>query len=121
MEMDIFKEFTFDSAHYLPNVPDTHKCRRMHGHTYRVRVVVRGPLDPVLGWVYDFADVKKLITTIKNRLDHFTLNDIEGLENPTAENLAIWIWNQLEPDLPGLKELWVLETPESGCVYRGKH
>lgn len=121
MEMEIFKEFTFDSAHYLPNVPETHKCRRMHGHTYRVRVVVRGPLDPVLGWVCDFADIKKLITPVKNRLDHFTLNDIEGLENPTAENLAIWIWNVLQPDLPGLKELWVLETPESGCVYRGEN
>jgi 6-pyruvoyltetrahydropterin/6-carboxytetrahydropterin synthase len=118
--VEVFKEFTFDSAHFLPNVPEDHKCRRMHGHTYRVRVVVQGKLAPTLGWVKDFADIKKLFTPIKDRLDHRTLNDIEGLENPTAENIAVWIWNKLKPDLPELKEIWVLETPNSGCVYRGE-
>ncbi|MBK8556962.1 MAG: 6-carboxytetrahydropterin synthase QueD [Lewinellaceae bacterium] len=117
--MELFKEFTFDSAHSLPFVPETHKCRRVHGHTYRIRVVVEGPLDPVLGWVKDFADVKKLTGPIKEQLDHHYLNDIEGLENPTAENLAIWIYNKMKPELPELKEIWIWETPESGCIYRG--
>lgn len=117
--MEVFKEFTFDAAHYLPYVPETHKCRRMHGHTYRVRVVVRGPLDPKLGWVMDFGDLKMLVQPIIQQLDHYTLNDIEGLENPTAENLAIWIWNKLKRDLPILTEIWVFETPMSACVYRG--
>lgn len=117
--MEVFKEFTFDSAHSLPNVPEGHKCRRLHGHTYRVRVVVEGKLDPKFGWVMDFADIKNLFTPIKERLDHRNLNEIEGLGNPTAENLAIWIWNKLEPHLLGLKEIWVYETPESGCVFRG--
>jgi 6-pyruvoyltetrahydropterin/6-carboxytetrahydropterin synthase len=117
--MEIFKEFTFDSAHFLPNVPEDHKCRRLHGHTYRVRVVVEGPLDPKLGWVMDFSEIKAVFGPIKDRLDHHNLNEIEGLENPTAENLAIWIWDRMQPDLPLLKEIWVFETPSSGCVFRG--
>lgn len=117
--MEVFKEFTFDSAHYLPHVPEDHKCRRMHGHTYKVRVVVKGPLDPHLGWVKDFGVLKKLVVPIVKQLDHYTLNDIEGLENPTAENLALWIWRKLAPNLPELSEIWVFETPMSACVYRG--
>lgn len=119
MIMEVFKEFTFDSAHYLPNVPEDHKCRRMHGHTYKVRVVVKGPLDPKFGWVKDFGELKKVVVPVVKQLDHYTLNDIEGLENPTAENLALWIWRKLAPDLPELAEIWVFETPMSACVYRG--
>jgi 6-pyruvoyltetrahydropterin/6-carboxytetrahydropterin synthase len=118
--MTVFKEFTFDAAHFLPNVPETHKCRNMHGHTYRLRIYVQGPLDPLLGWVMDFADLKKAWKSIEPQLDHKVLNDIEGLSNPTAEHIAIWAWDQLKPILPLLSRIELYETPSSGVVYSGR-
>ncbi len=115
--MKIFKKYTFDSAHYLPNVPDTHKCKRMHGHTYHLTVYVEGQLDDQLGWVMDFGDLKDIVNPIIKRLDHYILNDIEGLENPTCENLAKWIFRELKPNLPLLKEIELYETPTSGVIY----
>lgn len=119
--MEIFKEFTFDSAHYLPNVPDDHKCKRMHGHTYRVRICLHGPLDPKLGWVEDFGVLKGIWKPLELMLDHHMLNDLEGLENPTAEWIAIWIWRRLKTDLPKLIRIEVYETPSSGVIYRGEY
>ena len=118
--MEIFKIFGFEAAHYLPNVPAAHKCRRMHGHSFRVEVYVEGAVDPSTGWVMDFADLKGFFEPLEDRLDHRLLNDIEGLENPTSENLARWIWRQLKPDLPGLSKLVVRETCTAGCIYRGE-
>ena len=118
--VEIFKEFTFEAAHRLPNVPPEHKCARLHGHSFRVEVHVSGPLDPHLGWVMDFADVKAAFRPVHDRLDHRYLNEIEGLENPTSENLARWIWERLAPTLPGLSKIVVRETCTSGCVYRGE-
>lgn len=118
--MEIFKEFTFDSAHYLPYVPDDHKCKRMHGHTYRVKLVISGRLHPRLGWVIDFADIKAVWKPLEKQLDHHVLNDIPGLENPTAENLAIWIWRKVKPGIPHLSRVEVMENPTNGVVYRGE-
>ncbi|HSS75185.1 MAG TPA: 6-carboxytetrahydropterin synthase QueD [Thermoanaerobaculia bacterium] len=118
--MEIFKIFGFEAAHYLPNVPAAHKCRRMHGHSFRVEVYVEGEVDPSTGWVMDFADLKGFFEPLEDRLDHRLLNDIEGLENPTSENLARWIWRQLKPSLPGLSKLVVRETCTAGCIYRGE-
>ncbi|HEX8453167.1 MAG TPA: 6-carboxytetrahydropterin synthase QueD [Longimicrobium sp.] len=117
--MEIFKEFTFEAAHRLPNVPDGHKCARLHGHSFRVRIHVRGPVHPVLGWVADFSDIKAAFQATYDRLDHNYLNEIAGLENPTSENLAQWIWNEVAAALPGLSRVAVRETCTSGCVYRG--
>ncbi len=117
--MEIFKEFTFDSAHWLPFVPDDHKCRRMHGHTYIVRLYLQGELHPTLGWVTDFADIKAAWKPLEQQLDHRLLNDIPGLENPTAENLALWIWNRLKPQLPLLSKVMVCENQTSGVEYTG--
>ncbi|MBW2509171.1 MAG: 6-carboxytetrahydropterin synthase QueD [Deltaproteobacteria bacterium] len=117
--MEIWKEFTFEAAHLLPHVPDDHKCRRLHGHSYRVRICVEGSLDRTLGWVVDFADVAEAFEPIRLRLDHYYLNEIEGLENPTSEVLAKWIWERLERTLPGLSRVEVSETCTAGCVYRG--
>jgi len=117
--VEIFKEFTFDSAHLLPEVPEGHKCGRLHGHTFRVRVYLEGQPDPSTGWLVDFADIKKAFKKHCAILDHRYLNDIEGLENPTSENLAIWIWDRLKQELPQLSKIVVLETCTSGCVYRG--
>ncbi|MCB0606109.1 MAG: 6-carboxytetrahydropterin synthase QueD [Lewinella sp.] len=118
--MEIFKEFTFDSAHWLPNVPEDHKCRHMHGHTYIVRLYVSGNLDPQLGWVVDFASVKDVWRPLERILDHKVLNDIKGLENPTAENLAVWIWRKVKPELAGLSKVLVCENATSGVIYRGE-
>ncbi|MCB0637402.1 MAG: 6-carboxytetrahydropterin synthase QueD [Lewinella sp.] len=119
--MEIFKQFTFDSAHWLPYVADDHKCKRMHGHTYIVRLYVSGDLDPKLGWVADFGDIKAIWSPIEKRLDHRCLNDIPGLENPTAEHLAIWIWREVKPHVPGLSRVDVCENPRSGVIYRGEY
>ena len=117
--MDIFKEFTFESAHWLPNVPEGHKCARMHGHSFKVRITIRGPVLDTLGWVADFSDIKSAFEPYYEELDHHCLNEVEGLENPTSENIAIWIWDKLIRDLPNLAEVHVHETCRSGCIYRG--
>lgn len=118
--MDLFKEFSFESAHRLPNVPEGHKCARVHGHSFRVRVTVRGPVGAETGWVMDFADIKTALSPIHDRLDHRYLNDVPGLENPTSEVIARWIWRELQPSLPALVAVEVRETCTSGCVYRGE-
>ncbi|MCB0557489.1 MAG: 6-carboxytetrahydropterin synthase QueD [Lewinellaceae bacterium] len=117
--MEIFKEFTFDAAHYLPNVPEDHKCRRLHGHTYRIRLYIKGPLDPTLGWVMDFADIKAAWKPLEAQLDHRCLNEVDGLSNPTAEHIAAWIWERLKPELPLLHRIELRESPTAGVVYEG--
>ena len=117
--MDIFKAFTIEAAHRLPNVPEGHKCARLHGHSFRIELHVRGEPDPHTGWVMDFADIKAAFQPLHDRLDHHYLNDIEGLANPTSEQLAIWIWDRLRPALPMLAEVAIHETCTSGCRYRG--
>jgi len=117
--MEIFKEFSLEAAHRLPNVPPGHKCARLHGHSFRVTVHVAGPIGDTTGWVMDFADIKTAFAPIDAELDHHYLNDIPGLENPTSENLARWIWERLVPALPNLARIEIRETCTSGCVYRG--
>ncbi|MEI6410153.1 MAG: 6-carboxytetrahydropterin synthase QueD [Bacteroidota bacterium] len=118
--MQIFKQFTFDSAHFLPNVPDGHKCKAIHGHTYRLVVFLEGDLVPGLEWVMDFAVLKQVIEPVVRRIDHKLMNDIPGLENPTCERIAIWLWDQMKPDLPLLTKIELHETPTSGVVYTGE-
>jgi 6-pyruvoyltetrahydropterin/6-carboxytetrahydropterin synthase len=117
--MEIFREFTFEAAHRLPNVPEGHKCQRLHGHSFRAVVHVQGQVGGDTGWVMDFADIKAAFEPLHQRLDHHYLNEVPGLENPTSENLARWIWDQLESNLPGLDQVVVQETCTTGCVYRG--
>lgn len=117
--MEIFKEFGFEAAHRLPNVPPGHKCERLHGHSYRIEVHVRGAVDAHTGWVLDFADIGAAFEPLHEQLDHRLLNDIDGLSNPTSEHLARWIWTRLHPRLPSLSQVVVRETCTSGCVYRG--
>jgi 6-pyruvoyltetrahydropterin/6-carboxytetrahydropterin synthase len=117
--MEIFREFAFEAAHFLPRVPPGHKCARLHGHSYVVEVHVAGPADPETGWVLDFADIKKAFAPFHARLDHHCLNEVPGLDNPTSENLAVWIWRALAGSLP-LSSVLVRETRASGCVYRGE-
>jgi len=118
--MDIWKQFTFEAAHQLPNLPPEHKCRRLHGHSYRVTVVVSAEVSSDSGWVMDFADVQAAFDPCYDALDHRYLNEVPGLENPTAELIAIWIWQRLKPVLPALSEIRIDETCTAGCVYRGR-
>jgi 6-pyruvoyltetrahydropterin/6-carboxytetrahydropterin synthase len=118
--VDIFREFTFEAAHRLPNVPPAHKCARLHGHSFRVEVHVSGAVDGETGWVMDFADLKQAVVPVVGQLDHCYLNEIEGLSNPTSEVLAVWIWQRLKPSLPALSKIVIRETCTSGCVYRGE-
>ncbi len=117
--MEIFSEFTFEAAHRLPHVPENHKCARLHGHSFRVEVHIDGPIGATTGWVMDFADVRAACEPIRLVLDHHYLNEIDGLDNPTSENLARWIWDRLHPSLPALSMLVVRETCTAGCIYRG--
>ena len=117
--MDIFKSFNIEAAHRLPNVPPGHKCARLHGHSFAIEVHVKGPLDPELGWVMDFADMKAAFAPLFERLDHRYLNEVTGLENPTSENLARWVWQELKPRLPLLDHVIVHETCTTACRYDG--
>lgn len=118
--MEIFKEFSLEAAHYLPNVPADHKCRRLHGHSFQIAIFVEGPVDPELGWVLDYADLRASFQPLFEQLDHRCLNDVEGLDNPTSENLARWIWQRLQTSLPQLSRVVVRETCTAGCEYRGR-
>jgi len=118
--MQIYKEFIFEAAHRLPNVPDGHKCGRLHGHSWKGVIHVEGELDPQTGWIMDFAEIKKVFDPIYNQLDHNYLNEIEGLENPTSEVVAKWIWERLKPVLPELSQVVINETCTTGCIYRGE-
>jgi 6-pyruvoyltetrahydropterin/6-carboxytetrahydropterin synthase len=117
--MEIYEEFTFEAAHLLPNVPQGHKCARLHGHSYRVRVHLEGEVGADSGWVMDFAEIRAVTEPVRADLDHYYLNEIEGLGNPTAETLARWIWNRISLGLPGLSAVEVSETCTAGAIYRG--
>lgn len=117
--MEIFKVVHIEAAHRLPNLPPSHKCSRLHGHSFRVEIHIRGEPQPESGWIMDFADLKEIFRPVFEALDHRYLNDIPGLENPTSEMLARWIWQRLKPDLPVLHKVVIAETCTSGCIYRG--
>lgn len=118
--MEIHKEFAIEAAHRLPRAPEGHKCARLHGHSFRITVHVSGPVDPEYGWITDFADIKQAFEPLHERLDHQYLNEVEGLDNPTSENLCHWIWERLAPRLPGLSKVTVKETCTAACTYEGR-
>ena len=113
------RDFTFEAAHRLPNAPAGHRCRQVHGHSFEVEIACEGEIDPEAGWLIDFADIKQAFEPLLEQLDHRYLNEIDGLENPTAENIARWIWARLKPTLPLLSQVTVAEKPTSRCEYRG--
>ena len=120
MKVRLVREFTFEAAHFLPNVPQDHKCRRMHGHSFRVEVAVEGDVDPAMGWFLDYAVIRDAVEPVRAQLDHYCLNEVAGLENPTSEHVARWIWERVKPALPSLMRVTVAETCESRCEYEGR-
>jgi 6-pyruvoyltetrahydropterin/6-carboxytetrahydropterin synthase len=117
--MKITQAFSFEAAHFLPHVAPTHRCRAMHGHSYRVELKLEGPIDPVTGFVIDFFDIEAAFGPLLAQLDHHCLNEIEGLENPTAENIAVWIWERTKTLLPQIARVTVFETKDSYAEYEG--
>jgi 6-pyruvoyltetrahydropterin/6-carboxytetrahydropterin synthase len=120
MIVRLSKTFRFEASHYLPTFPEGHKCRRLHGHSFRVDVVVEGAVDSAKGYLIDYGQISKAAEPLIHRLDHYCLNEIEGLENPTAENLSKWLWDHLRPVLPELSAIVVYETCTTACEYRGQ-
>src|SRR3954467_10548718 len=118
--MNIFRVFTIEAAHRLPFVPAGHKCARLHGHSFRVEIHVSGEVDAGAGWIMDFAELKAAFKPLYSQLDHNYLNEIDGLENPTSENVARWIWDRLKPAMPQLSQVVIRETCTSGAIYRGR-
>jgi 6-pyruvoyltetrahydropterin/6-carboxytetrahydropterin synthase len=117
--MDVFCEFSIAAGRRLTGVPADHPCARDHGHTFTVRLTISGPIDPTTGFVIDFADVQRAFAPVHETLDHHLLNEVPGLENPTSENLAVWIWRRLHTTLPGLSAVQITETGASGVIFRG--
>jgi 6-pyruvoyltetrahydropterin/6-carboxytetrahydropterin synthase len=119
VKAELSKTFRFEAAHSLPNVPPEHKCAGRHGHSYQVTVTVAGEVHETLGWVMDFDEIKKAVEPLIRQLDHTQLNDVEGLSNPTSEQLAKWLWDRIRPRLPQLAAVSVAESVNSLCTYRG--
>ncbi len=120
MNVRLTRDFAFEAAHLLPKAPEGHKCRRLHGHSFRVEVTVEGEVDPGTGWFLDYGEITRLVEPIRAQLDHYYLNEVPGLANATSENLARWIWEKLKPALPSLVGITVHETCEARCLYEGK-
>jgi 6-pyruvoyltetrahydropterin/6-carboxytetrahydropterin synthase len=120
MKVELEKDFTLECAHRLPRVPADHKCARVHGHSFRVTVKVAGEVEERAGWLQDYAEIARAFAPVHDALDHRCLNDVAGLENPTSEVLARWIWDRLEKALPLLAAVTVAETCTARCIYRGE-
>jgi 6-pyruvoyltetrahydropterin/6-carboxytetrahydropterin synthase len=120
MRARLTKDFRFESAQTLPNAPQAHKCRQMHGHSFKVEISVEGEVDPQTGWIYDHSLISAAMRPLLEQLDHSYLNEIPGLDNPTIELMAGWFWQRLAPKCPGLCEIVIHETPSARCVYRGE-
>ncbi|MEC7264363.1 MAG: 6-carboxytetrahydropterin synthase QueD [Bacteroidota bacterium] len=118
--MILFKQFKFDSAHFLPNVPEGHKCRGLHGHTYQLTLYFEGKIDEKLGWIMDFSEIKRAVDPIIECIDHKLLNEVEGLENPSCELIAIWLWDKIRLKVPQLSRIKLFETPTSGVIFEGE-
>ncbi|MBU6409565.1 MAG: 6-carboxytetrahydropterin synthase QueD [Verrucomicrobia bacterium] len=120
MNVELRKSFQFEAAHLLPHLPKSHKCRRLHGHSFKVDIALSGPCNPKLGWLVDYASISAAFEPVWKKLDHRYLNDVPGLENPTSEIIAAWIWKKLKPRLPLLAEIAVAETCTARAIYRGE-
>ncbi len=120
MRCRLVRSFRFESAHFLPKVPEGHKCARTHGHSYEVELTVEGEVDPELGWVLDFSVLSQHMAPLVAQVDHRLLNDLEGLDNPTTEVFVKWFWDRLKGKLPDLVEIAISETPSTRCIYRGE-
>ena len=119
MHVRLVKTFGFEAAHWLPTFAEGHKCRRLHGQSFRVDVMLEGEVQQDKGYLIDYGDITAAFEPVRDQLDHHCLNEVKGLENPTSEVLAVWLWERLKPVLPMLARIDVHETCTSACVYQG--
>jgi 6-pyruvoyltetrahydropterin/6-carboxytetrahydropterin synthase len=117
--MDVYKTFSIEAARSLPNLAEGHPCKNVHGHSFKITITVSGEINEHTGFVMDFGDIDVAFKPIHEQIDHTYLNKIDGLENPSSENLCKWIWEQLHPSLPGLSQIEIKETDSTGCIYKG--
>jgi 6-pyruvoyltetrahydropterin/6-carboxytetrahydropterin synthase len=118
--MRIYKEFTFEAAHFLPSAPPGHPNARVHGHSFRVRVTIDGEPDDKTGVIMHLDDVEAALADVHEALDHRMLNEVEGLSQPTLERISMWLWDRLHNRLPGLAEIEIArDSCREGCIYRG--
>lgn len=120
MNVRLIKEFRFEAAHRLPKVPPGHKCARLHGHSFKIELALSGPVNPETGWFIDFGEIDEVWSPLHDQLDHNYMNEVPGLENPTSENLARWLWDKLKPRLSSLERVIVHETCDARCEYEGQ-
>jgi 6-pyruvoyltetrahydropterin/6-carboxytetrahydropterin synthase len=120
VEVELTKEYRFEAAHRLPMVPPGHKCARVHGHSYKAEIEVRGAVDPATGWLIDFGVIDDAWGELFKLFDHHNLNEVSGLENSTCENIAMFVWKALRPLIPALSAVTIWETSDSKCTYRGR-
>ncbi len=118
MQVELVKEYRFEAAHRLPNVPAGHKCARLHGHSFKFEMHVSGPVDAKTGWLIDYGELDAAVAPLIEKLDHHFLNEVEGLENPTSEVLARWLFERLRPHLALLVAVTLYETCDAKCIYR---
>ena len=118
--MIVYKKFNIESARSIPNLPKTHPCHHIHGHSFKIIISVKGPVNKQNGFVVDFQDIDDAFSSFKKELDHSYLNDIEGLQNPTSENICIWIWDKIQSSLPNIYKIEIKETDSTGCIYKGE-
>ena len=118
--MIVYKKFNIESARSLPNVPESHPCYQLHGHSFKIIISIIGQINKNTGFVIDFQEIENAFNPIKKILDHSFLNKIEGLSNPTSENICIWIWDKIESSIPNICEIEIKETDSTGCIYRGR-
>ncbi len=118
--MNVYKTFSIEAARSLPNLPDGHPCRNVHGHSFKITITVCGDVDEHTGFVLDFSNIDTAFKPIHDQIDHTYLNKIDGLDNPSSENLCKWIWAELIPSLPGLSQIEIKETDSTGCIYKGE-
>jgi 6-pyruvoyltetrahydropterin/6-carboxytetrahydropterin synthase len=119
MKVTLTRSFRIEAARRLPRLPSSHPCSRLHGHSFLIELELVGDIDPELGWLVDYDEIARLWTPLASMLDHRLLNEVEGLENPTSEHLARWIFDRMRPTLPMLTAVTLMETPETRAIYRG--
>lgn len=117
MKFELRQHFQIESARRLPNLQEGHPCGRMHGHSFKIILTLVGEQHPVTGWVLDYHEISERMKPLLGELDHRVLNDVQGLENPTSENLALWIFTKARPLIAGLQKVTIMETPFTECSY----
>lgn len=117
MKYELKQHFHIESARFLPHLPKSHPCANMHGHSFKIILQLKGELQPQVGWVMDYHEISLVMAPLLKQLDHKVLNEVPGLENPTSELLAKWIYEKARLSIPLLQSVTIMETTSTECKY----